>query len=49
MPYETITYEKEGNLNAALPAAQQAVKLTPEDFAAQQALGRIQAALGGQG
>ncbi len=43
-----LTYEKLGNLNAALQALKQAIALNPNDFAAQQAYGRIQATLNGQ-
>ena len=44
-----LTYEKMGNLDAALTAIQRALELNPGDFAAQQALGRIQAAIDAQG
>jgi protein O-GlcNAc transferase len=44
-----LTYEKTGQLEAALVAIQRALELNPHDFAAQQALGRIQAILNSQG
>ncbi len=40
-----MTYEKMGNLEAALAAIERALELNPGDFAAQQAQGRIQAAM----
>ncbi|NOZ49781.1 MAG: tetratricopeptide repeat protein [Chloroflexi bacterium] len=40
-----LTYEKLGDLNAAMDVLQQAVALDPHDFAAQQTLGRVQAGL----
>ncbi len=40
-----LTYEKLGESEAALGAIQRAIDLNPSDFAAQQALGRIQAAI----
>ncbi|RMF47398.1 MAG: tetratricopeptide repeat protein [Anaerolineae bacterium] len=39
-----MTYEKQGNLDAAMQAAETAVQLAPEDFSAQQTYGRLQAA-----
>jgi len=39
-----MTYEKQGNLEAAMQAAERALQLAPEDFSAQQTYGRIQAA-----
>ncbi|MBU0491243.1 MAG: tetratricopeptide repeat protein [Chloroflexi bacterium] len=41
-----LTYEGLGQLEAALSAVQRALELNPNDFATQQTLGRIQAALG---
>ena len=43
-----LTYERMGNLDAALVAVQRAYELDPHDFAAQQAMGRIRAALDSQ-
>jgi len=43
-----LTYERMGRLPAALAAVQRAVDLDPNDFAAQQAMGRIQATLDSQ-
>ena len=40
-----LTYEQLGEPEAALGAIQQALELNPSDFAAQQALGRIQATM----
>ncbi len=40
-----MTYERLGDLPAALQAAEHALTLSPDDFAAQQTYGRIQAAL----
>jgi tetratricopeptide (TPR) repeat protein len=40
-----LTYERMGRLEAALAAVQRAYELDPHDLAAQQAMGRIQAAL----
>ena len=40
-----LTYERMGRLDAALAAVQRAYELDPHDFAARQAMGRIQAAL----
>lgn len=40
-----LTYEKMGQLEAALEAVQQALEINPGDFVAQQALGRIQSIL----
>ena len=40
-----LTYECLGQLEAAWPAVQRTLELEPDDFAAQQALGRIQTAL----
>jgi len=40
-----LTYEKMDELEAALAAIQRALELAPNDFAAQQALGRIQVAM----
>ncbi|MCP4540194.1 MAG: tetratricopeptide repeat protein [Chloroflexi bacterium] len=40
-----LTYEKLDKMESALGAIQQAIELNPDDFAAQQALGRIQAAM----
>ncbi len=39
-----MTYEKQGNLDAAMQAAETAIQLAPEDFSAQQTYGRLQAA-----
>jgi tetratricopeptide (TPR) repeat protein len=44
-----LTYERLGDLEAALAAMQRALELNPDDFAAQQALGRIQALIDSQG
>jgi protein O-GlcNAc transferase len=44
-----LTYERVGELQAALTAVQRAVDLDPNDLAARQALGRIQAAIGARG
>lgn len=38
-----LTYEQLGDLDAALAALQHAIETDPQDFAAQQALGRVQA------
>jgi tetratricopeptide (TPR) repeat protein len=43
-----LTYEKVGDLQAALTAIQRVLGLDPNDFAARQALGRIQAAMKAQ-
>jgi tetratricopeptide (TPR) repeat protein len=43
-----LTYEQLGDLDAALAALQHAVETDPQDFAAQQALGRVQAAKSNQ-
>jgi tetratricopeptide (TPR) repeat protein len=43
-----LTYEKVGDLQAALTAIQRVLGLDPNDFAARQALGRIQAAMNSQ-
>lgn len=43
-----LTYEKLGQLEPALTAIQRGLELDPRDFAAQQALGRIQATLNPQ-
>ncbi len=43
-----LTYEKLNRLEEALAAVQQAYELDPNDFAAQQAVGRIQATLDAQ-
>ncbi len=44
-----LTYEQMGELEAAQQAIERVLALTPDDLAAQQALGRIQATLTGQG
>ena len=44
-----LAYEQTGDLEAALVAVQRALELNPGDFAAQQALGRIRAAMNSQG
>jgi tetratricopeptide (TPR) repeat protein len=44
-----LTYEKLGDLEAAQEAIQHALELDPYDLGTQQALGRIQASLDGQG
>ena len=44
-----LTYERLGDLQAALTAIQRAVALDPNDLAARQALGRILAATGAEG
>lgn len=44
-----LAYEKLGDLEAALKAVQIASELSPDDYAIQQTLGRIQAAMNSQG